>query len=88
MALAKDTDCWKKTGDASIRACTKIIKSKRLFGKRISKKNLAIAYNNRGWAYKNRGDREKAIADYRKALEIDPSHELAKSSLKALGVEP
>ena len=36
MALAKDADCWNKTGDASLRACTKIIKSKRLFGKHIN----------------------------------------------------
>jgi len=44
VALAKDADCWKN----KILACTRIIKTKRLYGKRISQSNLAITYYNRG----------------------------------------
>ena len=43
MALAKDTDCWEKTGDASIRACTKIIQTKQVFGNRPACTALHIA---------------------------------------------
>jgi tetratricopeptide (TPR) repeat protein len=34
------------------------------------------------------GDKEQAVADFRKALEIDPSHQPARKSLKNLGVTP
>ncbi|MGI9568856.1 MAG: tetratricopeptide repeat protein, partial [Desulfobulbia bacterium] len=71
-ALAKDTDCFKKTGDVQIKACTRIIKKKRVYGKRISKKNLAITHNHRGIAYYNKGQFDKAIADYKKAIQLNP----------------
>jgi tetratricopeptide (TPR) repeat protein len=32
----------------------------------------AIFYNNRGLAYKKQGELDKAIADYNKAIELDP----------------
>jgi tetratricopeptide (TPR) repeat protein len=46
----------------------------------------ATAYNNRGDAYVGKGDKEKAIADYRKALSINPSYQDAKDGLKKFGV--
>ncbi len=72
MALAKDADCVEKTGEASIRACTKIIKSKRVFGTRISKKDLAIIYINRGAAYYYKGQYDRAIADFDQAIKLNP----------------
>jgi tetratricopeptide (TPR) repeat protein len=36
--------------------------------------NLSVAYNNRGEAYSAKGLHELAIADYNKALELDPLH--------------
>jgi tetratricopeptide (TPR) repeat protein len=53
-----------------------------------SQKNRAVAYWNRGNANKKKGDKEQAIADFRKALEIDPSYQYAKEGLKRLGVKP
>ena len=53
-----------------------------------SQKNRAVAYWNRGNAYKKKGDKEQAIADFRKALEINPSLQPAKNNLKRLGVTP
>ena len=40
----------------------------------------AVAYNNRGFAYDNRGgegDYDQAIADYTKAIRLDPEHAVA-----------
>ncbi len=52
-----------------IRGCTQIIDR----GKRESQKNRAIAYYNRGTAYQKRGDLDGAIADYDKAIALDPN---------------
>ena len=46
----------------------------------------ALAYCNLGWTYEAIGDERKAIADYRKALEIDPSLEAARDNLTLLGM--
>jgi len=48
----------------------------------------ALAYSNLGWTYEAMGDERKAIAHYRKALEIDPSLEAARDNLKLLGATP
>jgi tetratricopeptide (TPR) repeat protein len=53
-----------------------------------SQKNRAVAYWNRGNANKKKGDKEQAIADFRKALEIDPLLQPAKDALKDLGMMP
>ena len=45
----------------------------------------ALAYSNLGWTYEAIGDERRAIAHYRKALEIDPSLEAARDNLKLLG---
>ena len=45
------------------------------------------AYTFRGYAYQLRGkteDRAQALADYTKALKIDPNNELAKKNLSDL----
>ena len=48
----------------------------------------ALAYCNLGWTYEAMHDERKAIAHYRKALEIDPSLEAARDNLKLLGATP
>jgi tetratricopeptide (TPR) repeat protein len=48
----------------------------------------ALAYSNLGWTYEAMGDERKAIAHYRKALEIDPSLEAARDNLTLLGATP
>ena len=35
-----------------------------------------------------KGDKERAIADYRKALALNPSHESSRTGLKLLGATP
>ncbi len=65
-------DCLKERGNTQIRGCSRIIKSGHLFGKPISKKSLAVAYNYRGLAYFNKGLHDSAIADYGKAIKLDP----------------
>ena len=37
--------------------------------------NDAVAYNDRGVAYEKKGDLDSALADYTKAIEIDPGFE-------------
>jgi tetratricopeptide (TPR) repeat protein len=48
----------------------------------------ALAYCNLGWTYEAMNDERKAIAHYRKALEIDPSLETARDNLTLLGAAP
>jgi Tfp pilus assembly protein PilF len=45
-------------------------------------------YAVRGLAHEKLGERDKAIADYRKALSLEPRAGLAPDGLKRLGVEP
>jgi len=65
-------DCLKERGNTQIRGCSRIIKSGHLFGKPISKKSLAVTYNYRGLAYFDKGLHDSAIADYGKAIKLDP----------------
>jgi len=67
-------DCNKGSGDTAIRVCTRIIKSRRLYGKPISQKNLAIIHYNRGIEYANKRDYDLAIADYSKAINLNPAY--------------
>ena len=53
--------------DRQISGCTEIITKGR-----ETKDNLAAAYNNRGYAYGHKGDYDRAIADFSKALELNP----------------
>jgi tetratricopeptide (TPR) repeat protein len=65
------SDCGQtKNLDRSIRSCTKIIKR----GKRESRKNRTSAYTIRGNAYDNKGQYDQAIADFTKAIEINPRY--------------
>ena len=68
-----------KNLDLKIRGRSKLIKLN---------PNDATAYNNRGGAYYRKGDKEQATANYRKALEIDPSDQEAEINIKLLGATP
>ena len=54
--------------DRRIRGCTQIIER----SPRESREE-ATAYNNRGVAYDRKGDKEQAIADFDKAIALDPN---------------
>ena len=43
-------------------------------GNRETKSNQAIANYNRGVSYRNKGDNEKALADYERALKLNPKY--------------
>src|ERR1019366_198984 len=67
-ALADDAeDCVKASDDTRIAACTRVIDSGRWQGA-----NLSWAYLNRGIAKKQKGELDGAIADYNRAIELDP----------------
>ena len=66
------TDCQKGSGDTQLRGCSQIIKSGRLFGKPISKKNLTIVYYNRGTTYAKMGQYNHAIDDFDTAIKLNP----------------
>jgi len=70
-------DCTKGGGDTAIRGCSRIIESERLFGKPISKEDLAIFYINRGNAYRKKGYYGWAFTDYDKAIKLNPKDALA-----------
>ena len=50
--------------------------------------NDADAYFNGASPRRTRATKKKAIANYRKVLEIDQSHQAAKAALERLGVTP
>lgn len=60
-------DCESREPDRMIRGCSPIIKA----GK-DTRKNLAIAYNNRGIAYREKGEYDRAIADFTQAIKLNP----------------
>jgi len=77
------SDCRQtKDLDRQIRGCTHIIER----GKQESPKNRTLAYTNRGTAYEKKGNKKQALADFRKALDINPMMRDAKRGLKRLGV--
>ena len=67
-AAADDwSDCKYSVPEKRIAACTRII-NKRDEGP----ESIALAHTYRGNAYRSRDDSEKAIADFTKAMELDP----------------
>lgn len=48
----------------------------------------SMAYNHRGYAYEMSNSRSEAIADYKKALEIDPQNQTARTNLNRLQPQP
>ncbi|MDT2020660.1 tetratricopeptide repeat protein [Methylocella sp. CPCC 101449] len=59
------------TDDQTIFGCNGVIASK------PGRRDLATAYNNRGYAYDNRAQYDRAIQDYSEAIRIDPKYALA-----------
>lgn len=74
-------------GDSAIADCTAAIKM--VTGHRNrdgnDKGDLALAYANRGIAHKHKGQKKPAIADLKKALELDPRLSLARKYLTEMG---
>jgi len=64
--------CAKESGDQAIAVCTSLISS----GK-AQLSDLARIYQTRGFAYALKRDQSSAIADYSKAIEIDPDYAVA-----------
>lgn len=59
-------DCFAKNGRAAIEACTLAIKRN---------PRDAVSYVNRAFEYFQQGDYERSVADYSKAIELDPVRE-------------
>ena len=57
------TDCYAKSGDAAIRACTEAI---------ALNPRDAVSHVNRAYEYLQKGEHARSIADYSRAIEIDP----------------
>ena len=79
-----DASAYTNRGSAHYEKCE--------FDHAIADLNKALELNpksgNLGWTYEAMGDERKAIAHYRKALEIDPSLEAARDNLTLLGATP
>jgi tetratricopeptide (TPR) repeat protein len=68
VAADDRTDCNQGIFEQRIAACTRII------GQRgEGSESIARAYSRRGIAYRNRDDDDHAIADFTKAIELDPN---------------
>ena len=48
---------------------------------------FAVAYANRGDVYSKKGEKERAIAEYQRALSIEPANDIALNGLKRLGAK-
>jgi tetratricopeptide (TPR) repeat protein len=57
------TDCYRLSGDAAIQACTEAI---------ARNPGDALSYVNRAYEHLQKGDHARSIADYSKAIELDP----------------
>ena len=55
-------DCFAKSGDAAIRACTEAI---------AQNPRDAVSYINRAYEYLQKADHTRSFADYTRAIEID-----------------
>ncbi|MGH6907325.1 MAG: tetratricopeptide repeat protein [Aestuariivirga sp.] len=62
-------DCKSPTPDLRIQGCTAIIDAGT-----DTAGNLGVAYNNRGNAYSNKNEYDLAIADYDKAIALNPEY--------------
>ena len=60
------------SGDDTIAACTRAIKSGQL-----SSVNLAVTFYNRGNTWGRKGDNESALADYNETIRLIPQYALA-----------
>jgi len=58
------TDCYAKSGEAAIRACTEAIRSN---------PRDTVSYINRAFEFLQKGDYQRSVADYSKAIELDPA---------------
>ena len=47
-----------------------------------------MAFANRGDVYSKKGEKDRAIAEYRQALAIEPGNGMALNGLKKLGARP
>ena len=75
-------DCNSGKADLAISGCSKLIDSKGL-----TKKDRAAAYYSRGIAYQLKGDLEAAIADYAKAIALNPKDALAYNNRAVANVQ-
>jgi tetratricopeptide (TPR) repeat protein len=57
-------DCFSKSGEAAIRACTEAI---------ALNPRDAVSYVNRAYEHLQKGDYTRSFADYTRAIEIDPA---------------
>jgi tetratricopeptide (TPR) repeat protein len=77
------SDCQQSADlDRLIRGCTQIIEwveklHSRGVGTEATQKSRASAYNNRGSGYIKKGQLDRAIADYDKAIKLDPDVAMA-----------
>lgn len=69
---------WKQYSEA-VNDCTAAI--------RLSTRS-STAYSHRGYAFEMLNNRNEAIADYRRALDLDPGNEAARTSLARLSPSP
>ena len=67
-------------GDAKLKACSEIIKSRSIFGNPINDKNLATVHYNRGITHESKDQWGKAIADYTRATGLNPEYVTAFTS--------
>src|SRR5262245_24279781 len=72
-------DCAYGAPDEKIAACTQHIEARKL-----DTYLIALAHTNRGGAYVEKNEPDKALADFNRAIELDPSMTLAYRQRAAL----
>lgn len=72
VAADDASNCQQARPVVQIQACSTIIKTRRLSGQPIGDENLALAFLNRGYAYDKTGALDLAVADFTKAIALNP----------------
>ncbi len=75
LSHANDAECWNGSGNKQIRACTKILKTKRIYGEKISTKHLATVHYYLALGYKGKRRFKNMLSSFAQSLKYNPENE-------------
>jgi tetratricopeptide (TPR) repeat protein len=78
---ASVSDCSHARPDVRIRGCTEIIQSSKDKARPVPRRELVVAYSNRGAAFAEKDNYDRAISDLNEALKLDPEYSGARVNL-------
>ena len=74
VAHGAEADCWEKTGQAALDACSHIINAQQIAGQARNNHTVAKAYFHRGNVYYLKRNYDRAIVNYDNAIRLNPNY--------------